>query len=133
MAWVWKVMCSEMLHVYFCSDSPRENAHHGGSGGFPSEGMSVLSLSHSQRLEMLIPDGHREYTNWMKAELNLSTGIRSASTKTSSASQFYCLLDTDILAKNQKGKSFTNGFAYCEVLTKLSLSHSIKPGPGNNF
>ena len=87
----------------------------------------------SQHLQMLIPGGHQEYTDRMEMELNLSTGIRSAPMKTSSASQFYCLLDTDFLAKNQKGKSLTNGFTYCEGLTKLSLSHSIKPGPGNNF
>lgn len=82
---------------------------------------------------MLIPDGHQEYTNCMETELNLSTDPRSAPVKTNSASQFHCLLHTDILAKTQKGKSFTSGFAYCEGLTKLSLSHSIKPGPGNNF
>lgn len=39
-------MCGETLHVYFCSDSPLEKAHRGGSGGFPSDGVRVLSPSH---------------------------------------------------------------------------------------
>lgn len=70
-------------------------------------------------------------TNHMEKELKLSSGHPHKQAMLDR--QFHCLLDTDFLAKTQKGKSFTSGFAYCEGLTKLSLSQSIKPGPGNNF
>lgn len=72
-------------------------------------------------------------TNQMEKELNLSSGYQKKKKKAVLGIQFHWLPDTDFLAKTQKGKSFTSGFAYCEGLTKLSLSQSIKPGPGNNF